>query len=417
MQKRTGTGDSPYQQLRKNRQIKVDIHSSSATSNSSVSPLSPVSPASIINPPATNTSHSNSRDHSSSSRSTDSSSTSSSSGASFLPSIPSIPTSEKRKNVWIKPKNNAVNIPPEVLELLVQDIERRHAGQLQAEEIVWYQGSRPFREAIKTSWATGLSLMLFLTSIFVCVGIVFYVPDYLKGTALLPPIVSIILIVLLIKRIRVDLYGCYALTRTRAIIIVPKKQLGVLKPLILNFDFLLEKNLIMLQYQEARLQDTILSREPALTDLVHNPHGVGTVSFYPRTKLSIPFRFYNVQNSHAFELDFTDTMNHTPTPVGGGRLRIEKPSFEEQRSAARRYKIFPILGILWGILIVGLISGILWGVWYTRVTDHVTIAMVVLAWVFASTLSVASVYPLYSLARGKREAKANNRYVKYIIDK
>lgn len=43
--------------------------------------------------------------------------------------------------------------------------------------------------------------------------------------------------------------------------------------------------------------------------------------------------------------------------------------------------------------------------------------MVILAWFFAVTLSIASLYPIYALARGKREAMANARYVKYIIDK
>lgn len=384
---------SPYQQLRKNRAVKIDIHSSntsntttntSNTSNTASTPSFSLNPTSPATTPSFNFKPGGGRDG---------------------------------KNVWMKPKNNSVQVPSEVLELLVADIERRHAGQLQAEEIVWYQGARPFKETIRTSWATGLALMCFFLSIFICVGVVFYAPGYLMGVALFPPVLAFIIIAVLLKRIRVDLYGCYALTRSRAIIVVPKKHLGFLKPIIMNFDFLTEKNLIMVQYQEARLQDRILAREPALADLVHNPHGVATVSFYPRSELAVPFRFHHVQNSHAFELDFSDTMTNTPTPVGGGRLRIEKPDFEQQRHSAKTYRIFPIVGVIWILLIVGAISGLLFGAVYVNVTDHVTIAMVVLSWFFASTLSVATFYPLYSLARGKREAKANARYVKYIIDK
>lgn len=326
----------------------------------------------------------------------------------------------KKANVWIKPKSNAVQVPPEVLELLSQDIERRHAGSSQAEEIVWYQDARPFHEAIRTSWAAGLALMLIIVSIFICIAIWFYVPSYLLGTALIPPIAAIISCAFLTKRIRVDLTGCYALTKNRAIIIVPRRHLGVLKPMVLNFDFLLEKNLIMVQMQEAKLQDQILSREPVLADLVHSPGATATVSFYPRTKFVIPFRFYNVQHSHAFEVDFTATMLNTPTPVNGGRLRVEKPDFEAQQKAAKRFKLYPILGAVWFLLIIGTISALLWGVFYTQLGGSrrtLTIAMVVFAWIFAVILSIAGFYPVYALSRQKRESIANNRYIKYTIDK
>lgn len=95
---------------------------------------------------------------------------------------------------------------------------------------------------------------------------------------------------------------------------------------------------------QARLQDQILSREPVLADLVHSATAVGTASFYPRTKFAIPFRFVNIQHSHAFEVDFSDVMTNTPVPVNGGRLTIDKPSFEAQQAAARRYRIYPIIG-------------------------------------------------------------------------
>lgn len=47
-----------------------------------------------------------------------------------LDSTPSFPGTGRR-NVWIKPKSNAVHVPPEILEILTQDIEKRHAGQPQ----------------------------------------------------------------------------------------------------------------------------------------------------------------------------------------------------------------------------------------------------------------------------------------------
>lgn len=378
---------SPYQQLRRNRQIKVDVHRENRKEQNveKESPkeevhvdLSPISPSSF-------------------------------------PSSPSFPNG-KGGNVWIKPKSNAVPVPPEILKFLSDDIEKRHAGLLQAEEILWFQSPRPLRESIKKSWAFGLSLMSVLVSIFICVAIWFYVPGYLRGTALVPPIVALIVCALLIKRIRIDLAGCYALTKYRAIIIVPRRHL-FLKPLIRNFDFITEKNIIMVHYLEARLQDTMLTREPVIADLVHNPRGTGTASFYPRTTYSIPFRFHNIQNSHAFETDFTEAMTTSPLPVNGGRLRIEKPDFEQQRAAARKFKIYPIIGAVYLLVIVGVISALLWGAFYTQLNSQpLNIAMVVLAWFFAVSLSTASFYPVYSIAREKREAMANARYVKYMHD-
>lgn len=84
MPKKEEAPSSPYQMLRKNRPIKIDIHSSSAAVNNSTSPSSPP-PLSLSSPPL-----------------------SSSSTASTSSSFPS--SSSGRKNVWIKPKNNSVQV-------------------------------------------------------------------------------------------------------------------------------------------------------------------------------------------------------------------------------------------------------------------------------------------------------------------
>lgn len=349
---------SPYQQLRRDRPVKVDIHTS----------------------------------------------------------VPPV-LGGKGKKVWIKPKSNSIQIPPEILEILGEDIEKRHVGQNQPEEVLFYQEARPYRETLRTSWATGLAVMLLCVSLFMAVAIWVYVPTYLMGAALLPPLLAIGSCALLAKRIRVDLAGCYALTKSRAIIVVPKKHLGFLPTMVLNYDFLLEKNLIMVNAAEARLQDKILTREPILADIAHTAHTTATVSFYPRTKFVIPFRFYNVQHSHAFELDFTDIMRNSPAPVHGGHMKVERPDFAQQQAAARRYKIYPILGAVWFLLIIGAISALLYAVFFASSSSGLTIAMAVLSWVFATFLSIASFYPVYSLSRQKRESIANNRYTKFSVEK
>jgi len=318
---------------------------------------------------------------------------------------------------WIKPVSNAVQIPDYVLKALEDDIEHRHAGGPRAEEVLWIQAPRPLKETLVNSWAAGLSLSSLVVALFAGAGIGLAAPSYLIGTAIVPAIFAILLCVLLSSRVRCDLKGYYLVTKQRAIIVVPHKHLLVFSPIIVNFDFTVERSLIVHKLEQAGIHELVLKREPKLLDFFHTKHSIGEVTFYPRTKLQIPFYFKNIQHSHAFEMVFNDTIVNSQAPTNGGRVRIDKPSFEQQQKAAKRYKLYPFIGAFWIALMVLSVTGPVWGIYSTEMyKTPSSVALAVIAWLSVQTTIFSVFFPIYRFGRKKWEARANGRYMKFMVE-
>lgn len=322
-----------------------------------------------------------------------------------------------RKGRFIKGVSAAVQVPDDVLQTLEDDIEKRHAGSSRPEEILWIQPPRPLKETLRNSWAAGLCICSLMIGLFSGVGIGLVAPVWLKGTALVPPALAIVVCLLLTSRVRCDIKGYYALTKQRAIIVVPHKHLFVFNPIINNFDFTVERSLIVHKLEQAGIHERILKREPRLVDFFHTKHSTGEVTFFPRTKLQLPFYWSNIQHSHAFEMIFNDTVLNSQAPSNGGRISIEKQnSFAEQKAFARKHKLYPIFGILWIVFLLASVTVPAWTIWsYELTSTPVSVGLVVTAWLCVQTTIFAVAYPFYKYGRAKYEARANGRYVKFMV--
>jgi hypothetical protein len=320
---------------------------------------------------------------------------------------------------WIKGAIAAVQVPDDVLQTLNDDIEKRHAGTARPEEILWIQPPRPLKETMRNSWAAGLCICALLVGLFGGIGIGLRAPAWLIGTALVPPILAVALCALLASRIRCDLKGYYVLTKSRAIIVVPRKHFKILPKIVVNFDFTSEKSLIVHKIDQAGIHERILKREPRLCDFFHTKHSTGEVTFFPRTKLQIPFYWSNIQHSHAFETVFNDTVLNSPSPTNGGRVIMEKQnSFAEQKAFSRKYKLYPLFGALWVFLLLASVTIPAWTIWsFELVENKVSAGLVAVAWLSIQTTIFAVVYPFYRYGRAKYEARANGRYMKFMVTK
>jgi len=319
---------------------------------------------------------------------------------------------------WIKPASASVNVPEHILTALEADIEKRHAGKPKAEEIVWNQAPRPLKESIRYSWASGSSIAAVVVAVFASAAIAVAAPKYLFGTIVLPPLAAIAICYLLSARVRCDLKGHYVVTKHRAIIVVPKRHLfGLFPPLIVSFEYTLERSLIVHKLEMAGIHERILKREPKLVDFYHTKHSTGAVTFYPRTKLQIPFHFRNVQHSHSFEMVFCETVVNSPAPTNGGSVRVDRPSFEEQKRAAKKFKIYPILGGLWIALLILSVTGPAWGIYSKfQAGNSADIALTAVAWISVQFAVFAIFYPIYISGRAKQEGRANGRYMKFMVE-
>lgn len=317
----------------------------------------------------------------------------------------------------IKGASAAVPVPDDVIKTLEEDIERRHAGSSRPEEILWIQAPRPLKETLRDSWAAGLCICSILIGLFSGIGIGLVAPMWLIGTAVIPPIVAIGVCALLAARIRCDLKGYYALTKSRAIIVVPHRHLFFMAPFVLNFDFTLERSLIVHKLEQAGIHELVLKREPRLVDFFHTKHSTGEVTFFPRTKLQLPFYWSNIQHSHAFEMVFTETVLNSQAPTNGGRVNLDKQnSFAEQKQAARKHRLYPIFGVIWLVLLLASVTVPAWTIWsYELTSTPVSLGLVITAWVSIQTTIFAVAYPFYRYGRSKYEARANGRYMKFMV--
>jgi len=323
---------------------------------------------------------------------------------------------DSKVSKWIKPVSSTVVVPDDVLQVLDDEIEKRHAGGPRAEEIVWIQEPRPKIESIRNSWAAGLCLCMLMIGLFGGAGIGLTAPSFLLGTALVPPIIAVVVCWALANRVRCDLKGWYALTKSRAIICVPQRHLWMFKPLVISFNFTHERSLIVHKLEQAGIHELILKREPKLADFFHTKHSTGEVTFYPRTKLQIPFHWGNIQNSHAFEMIFNDTILNSQAPTNGGTINLDKQnSFQQQKAASRRYKLYPVIGIIWIVLLLASVTGPAWGIWSAEVRTSKTIAMAVLSWITIQVTLIAVFYPVYRNHKMKWEARANGRYMRFMV--
>jgi len=320
------------------------------------------------------------------------------------------------KGRFIKGVSAAVTVPDDVLQTLEEDIEKRHVGSARAEEILWLQPPRPLKETLRNSWAAGLCICSIMIGLFSGVGIGLAAPNWLVGTAVIPPIIAIIICWLLTARIRCDLKGYYVLTKSRAIIVVPSKN-RLMSAIIVNFDLTVERSLIVHKIEQAGIHERILKREPKLVEFFHTKHSTGETTFYPRTKLQIPLYWQNIQHSHAFELVFSETVLNSQAPTNGGRISVEKlNSFAEQKSASKRYRLYPVFAAIWIFLLLASVTVPAWTIWsYELAKTPVSIGLVVAAWLSIQTTIFAVAYPFYRYGRGKWESRANGRYMRFMV--